>query len=1201
VFDNDQTEIGYNNDNSVTGGETDDRSVGGPNMTRTFQRRDPRVVFPVEAGKIYFVQVESGQLQNFNLTFPKVDWRHAAGGYELLINSMSNLNFDDDHVNGTGANVQATPIPIDLGITSTTATLGSVRGEIRNTGFNLVDSDLFFFLAPASGNAKITVSPTNNDSFTRIVSVFDIAGQLIGTTTANGTTAATITVAANQGDRFYVSVQQSNNPPPSAGLVGRYSVGVSGIPYSDDHASEPDYFSATVVDKNLYDYDGTETLTGKIESVGDTDAFSFTTIAYDVVNVTVQGMSPGFHPTVRIYEISKDGANIPILLNIGFNSAGTTATASYNFSVTAPPRTSGTDQFNTYFVVVGGADPNADRGDYSMTLTFGVTTDDHPDAGQFDIATEVTLDPMGVGAESGSIELAGDTDLFQFVSSSQGTATITLTSPANSLLFPRVRIFDSSHQAVSDLNGQFFVTGPDQQVSMAVFKFTASRNETYFIQVEGVAPFGNTFKTAEVGAYTIDIAAPIPDDHPNVGEFTIADPIILSPFSGDGSANGTLEIGDDSDLFKFVAVANGSMAVTLTSPANTFRPFVRFFDSNGVEIGTAVRDGGPGDEDGQLDGSVKRTLQGMTLGTTYFVASSSDQTEPPNHQTGGYIFLLNGTAPPQGPDDHPDAGDYDIATVIPLSPLSGDATQTGTIEISSDSDLFVFNSLAGSSGAPKKAFIQVITASGITLDAGLRIYKNVNGTPIQITSDTVGSTGINAQVEFDIDAPLTKYWVEVDGLGGTGAYTIRIDTAPDKFFLYYPEGFANSAIREYIAMGNDNAFDVSYTVTLRYEDNTIPDRRISRVIPAHSRGGETISDGTTNPPSGVVFNKPYTIIIESNGFLGANISHYDFGNTLGESFTSRTSSSWSFSEGQKLHGAVRDFVIYYNPNPTSVRVTLTAFLTDPNTHSVTTTSIAQVVGGNRRSGWNIDDTSTLPVGTFAFTLTSAPVNSSDAHIGIVAALSHYDLATGSGYAVLGDPDGGATTGVIPGLVNGASASPQVTLFNPTNSVATVGIVGKYINSGLPDLIKNVTLQPGESKSMDRVALGLVSDQTVGLRYDSNVKVTVLAATIQSGDSDATQASTEAGTSFFFGDAFINRLRAGTLYFENMYFYNPDATALPVTLAFQFTDGATSSYTFSVGPKDFAAVALHTLPAILNHACSTTSRSTPSPLVRSPSP
>ena len=287
------------------------------------------------------------------------------------------------------------------------------------------------------------------------------------------------------------------------------------------------------------------------------------------------------------------------------------------------------------------------------------------------------------------------------MSASQGQATITLTSPAGSLLYPRIRVFDSNRQPVADLGGQFFVTGPDQQVSTAVFKFTATRNARYYVQVEGVPPFGNTFKTAETGAYTLDFNAPIPDDHPNVGEFTLADPIVISPFSGDGSANGTLEIGTDTDLFKFVSVANGTMVVTLTSPGNLFRPFVRFFDRAGVEIGTAVRDGGVGDEDGQLNGAVKAHAPGHDPGHDLLRAGlfGPDRADKPPDRRVHLPAQRHRAAP--GPDDHPDAGDYSIATVIPLDLVSGDATQTGIIEVPSDTDLFVFNSLAGSAGSPR--------------------------------------------------------------------------------------------------------------------------------------------------------------------------------------------------------------------------------------------------------------------------------------------------------------------------------------------------------------------------------------------------------------------------------------------------------------------------------------------------------------------
>jgi len=1170
IFDNDQQEIAYNNDNSVTGGESDTRNVG--TFGRTFQRRDPRVVIPVEAGKIYFVQVESGQRENFSLTFPKVDWRHAAGSYELLINSMPNLNFDDDHINGAGGNIQATPIPIDLNDPSTTAVLGSVPGRIQNTLANPVDSDLFTFFSPSRGIAKITLSTTFGDSFDRSLSVFDDAGALISQVTAVGTTDGVITVSAIQGQRFYVRVAGA-----TTGDQGRYDIKVSGIPFSDDHASLPFVFGATEIPKNLYDFDKTETVPGSLENPGDSDIFQFETLAYDVATVTVTSLSAGLRPFVRVYEVGEDGAANPVLLQIAFNSATTQGgIAQINFSVTAPPRTSGGngDTFNSYYVVVSGADPNFDFGAYTLTLTFNVATDDHPDATQYDIASEIALDPSGAGDSSGVIELAGDTDLFKFVSPSQGTTNVLITSPAGSLLYVGVRIFDENQQPVTDaLTATVFVTGPDSSVSVAQFRFTSMRDQTYYIQVEGVPPFGNAFKTAEVGAYLVNVAAPIPDDHPNIGEFTIADEIVLSAFSGDGSDAGFIEIPEDTDLFKFVAIVDGSMTVIIDTPSSLFLPVLRLFDSTTAEIGSAVV---------STTGSVSRNIP-ILAGETYYVLVSSDQSNPIT--TGGYTVTLDGTSPPLGPDDHANAGDYNAATLIILDPLTGDANAAGNIEITPDSDLFYFRSLAGSLSDPRKAYVQIVMPAGQALNVGLRIITLVNGTHTAIATSTTGGPGSKASVSFDITDVNKQYWIEVAGMGGTGVYTVRIDTAPETFYLYYPEGFANENIREYISIGNANNFAVNYTIRLRYESND-PERVITGTINPNTRGGVTISDGSVNPGSGVLFNKPYAIIVESEAFLGASISHYDFGNTLGEAFTGRTSATWSFAEAERFPGAARDFILYYNPNPNDVVVTLTAYQTDPNTGNVTTVAMSQTVQANRRFGWNVNATSMLPLGKFAFTLTSenAPsVPPGTKHIGIVAALSHNDLSKSTGYAVLGDPDGGTTTGVVPGIISTSTGEPLITFYNSSAVPATIGVIGKYINSGLPDLVTSVNLAPFTSRTYNAVQLGIVANQIVGLRYDANTAVTVLGASAQGGDSDATQGSTEAASSWFFGDGFMNRPLAGTLYFENMFFYNPDTASLPVTLNFRFNNGVTTSYNFVVGAKNFATVALHTLPAILNHA------------------
>lgn len=1185
VFRNDFSEIAYNNDNSVTAGESDTYAVGSF-AGRTFQRRDARVVIPVVAGNTYFVQVESGQRQNFSLTFPKVDWRHATGSYELLVNSMPFNGFDDDHVNpplaGLVTNTQATPIPVDLNTTSTSAVLGSVTGTIALTPGNPNDADLFQFLAPATGTMTINVDRRAGDAFTRRVSVYDFTGALIGQSQVSSNTGtASVSILTNQGDRFFVAVD-------AAGQQGRYTVSLLGAPYSDDHASSPNVFGATDIPSNSYDYDGTETVAGTIESTGDTDLFSFTTIAFDTVRITIDGLSPTLRPRVRVFEIGEDGAANPVLLQVGFGGAADATSTVVTVALTAPPRTSTTsnETFNSYFIQVSGFDPDVDFGNYNLTLDFSVTTDDHPDGpnppppgsaiipGQFGVATPIAISATGTGGSSGNIEVTGDSDLFTFTSQSQGTATINLISTAESLLFPRVRVIDETGQAVFDsTTNQPQVTGNDAPLSVATYTFTAQRNAIYFVMVEGAPVGGNVFKTSDRGRYLVNVTSPTADDHPNITEFSIASPITLSTFSGVGFETGVIEVSSDTDLFKVDTLVNGNLAVTIDTPSSGIRPVLRFFDFNQNQVGGTVRDGDGLDEDGLLNGSVTVTFSTLAA-RTYYVLVSTDLNTMPN--AGSYSVTVVGGTPPPGPDDHANAGDFNNATLIPLNFRTGDGNATGIIELAGDTDLFVFNSLSGSPSSPRVAYVNIVKPGGQLPDRlGVRVFAPNRQL---IAQDTVGTAGIEARLAFNITGPNQKYWVEVDGLNGlTGSYTVRIDTAPETFFLYYPEGFASTRVREYVSIGNSNDVPVTYTVRLRYEGND-PETVIvnNGVINANSRGGVTISNGPNGALPGVILNKPYAIIIESDGFLAADISHYDFGNTLGEAFTDQPSTTWSFARGTKFPGSIQDFLVYYNPNPTPAVVTVTAYFTTGQT-----VAFSQTVQGFRRLGWNFNNTPALPVGEFSFVVTSAPLNPGDEHVGIVAALSHYDLDTASGYAVLGDPDGGSITGVIPGIQNASSATTRITFFNNSNTPTTIGLVGKYISSGLPDLIRPISIGAFGRASFTPAELGLVAGQPVGLRYDSTGKITVLAETIQFGDSDATQGATRAGTNWFVGDAFMNRTKAGTLYFETAFFYNPTTDPLNVTLNFIFRQGIVTSHTFTVGAKDFQLINLHQLPAVLN--------------------
>src|SRR5262249_48838009 len=146
----------------------------------------------------------------------------------------------------------------------------------------------------------------------------------------------------------------------------------------------------------------------------------------------------------------------------------------------------------------------------------------------------------------------------------------------------------------------------------------------------------------------------------------------------------------------------------------------------------------------------------------------------------------------------------------------------------------------------------------------------------------------------------------------------------------------------------------------------------------------------------------------------------------------------------------------------------------------------------------------------------------------------------------------------------------------------------------PDLTKQITINPSSFVTLSGTDLGLNPGQLVGLRYDSSTALTVIGGTTRPGSTppdattDATQANTQVASNWFWGDALMNSRAAGSLYFENMFLYNPDVNAITVRLTFIFnspglTDPSTTSFIdIQVGAKDFAAVALNQLSQILTH-------------------
>lgn len=1206
IFDFDGNEIAYNDDNTAMNGVTETVSVG--SQTRTFHQRDARVVFNVQAGQRYFVQVESGALAAILAgNTSEVDWRGALGSYELLINTMPDLGFVDDHVNGgVITNPQATVIAMDGDLGSPTNGSGSVTGIIDHNNFNAVDTDLFMFVAPSSGSATIRITPSGG-TLNPIVQLFDATGELVGQAVGGGAGAsASFNALLLQGERFFVRVAGSG------GTEGAYTVTIDGTPFVDDHADAPNFYDATELD--VYDFTSTTPGSGTIDFIGDSDVFRFATNGFPagdgLIHLTVNGVSNGFTPKVTVYEVNLDrtddgfpqavaGETHPVLLQI----AAATATpgddsVELTFAISAPPRRSligdiSDRTFNSYYIVISGAVPETDTGDYEMSLTNFVVNDDHPDAGQYaaiglDNDSVIAIDlATGDGEASGEIEIGSDTDLFRFTAESAGRSRISVTSPAGSLLLLSVQIFkqvgtdadgNPTVVPVADVTtGEFTRNAPDTANSTARFTIDTEREGVYFVLVSGRT--GGVVKTSNTGAYTIDVNTPSADDHANETEWDFATEIVLSPYTGDGVQTGviTQDFSIDTDLFTFTSLVADNMSVSVVTPSSGFEVTMRLFRADFSEIGSVVVDGGEGDLDAN-DGRIRRRISTDGPGETYFILISANS---PAFLPGSYTLTVSGAPSIPTDDDHANAGEWDFASRVSdergLSPYTGDGQINGNIDTPDDTDLFFFTSLAGSPERPQKAFVEVVAPKGSPLNVAMTVY-HADGTPVEGQSSVI--PGVKAHFTFEITGANQKFFILVDDTtGALGEYTVKVDTAPETFYLYYPEGFASSTIREYVTVANPNDFDVNYTIKIRYANEALGEVVLvdNATLAAGRRGGITISNGPDGRAPGVVAGRAYAIIVESDGPMGATLSHYDFGASLGESFTSTTSTIWSFARGQRFPGEVEDFVVFYNPNPTAARITVTAYKDGVAAATLTTT-----IGGMRRGGFSFDDETTLPLGEFAFTVTSEPVNPEDDHIGIVASLSHYDLANTTGYALLGDPTGGSVEGVIAGLRQSAERTAELTFFNPSNTPTVVTIRGSYIGTNLPDLTRVLTIPALSSLTFTGEQLAIVEDQPIGIRYEATSPIVALGSErLGQADAHATSPSTQLASAYFFGDAFINSRHAGTLYLETLTFYNPSAAPLAIDVTLIYFDGTVVERTVNVTGDGFAALDLHALQEILD--------------------
>lgn len=1242
IYNADFEQIAYNVESGVVRGESQLQSMGTLGNF-IFHRRDPRVVFDVKEGEVYYIVVESAQryidgsaqsiaertfatsdgTASGDLNNQHIDWRFATGTYELLVNSMprsplgpagpTQLAQGDDHIDflnplfaGQAAfdavAQQATMLLIrpngTIDANTFTAAGGSrYAGTITNRG-NTLDTDMFSFIASVTGTMVINVSRPAGSTLVPSYGVFDAQGSTLANGTASSLGTISGTFSVQQGLRYYIGIAGGG------GSQGRYTLELTGPAPADDHANVGNFQNATPL--NILSFIGGGTATGNLEHPGDTDVFTFE--AFTTQDVTVRVVSTsGVNPVVTIYEVQEDLLGLPILRRIAVATEATDYQTTFSISRDRISTIS-SNRLDQYFLVVSGFNPAIDSGTYRVEFEF-VPTDDHANEEQLaspatrDLASLLLADTTtGQGDRTGDIEFFYDTDLFVYIAPAGGPAIFSVSPTGTSGLQPRLSLYD--------VNGVLVETSDPFVTTPVSLQANVLRGQAYYLVVGPSTflfnPDGSPIDPADprlTGEYRLTVTGPAVDDHANMGEFDRATVITLEPSTGNGAvgsttpgAPGNPEINPliDTDLFRFSPRGNGELTVTLTSLAGSLlRPSLTLFRQDGpgqyTEIATESR---------TTPGTVSITLANASTNAVYFALVQ----DVFNSRSGEYRLEVDGQAGGAGQID-PSAVNFSQPDgVIVLNERTGNGGIAASIDVVNDRDLFTFTALGSG-----PIFVQVITADGSTLNASVTVLRAANENPSSVVGfDASGIPGVTASVvvggagsSFVVNEG-QQFWVIVDGIGtSVGGYRVQIDGTPAAFDtqgdidfryrIYHPEGFANSNISEFVAIANPGTVAANYRVVLYYQTGEVREVFRSNVnngvrsIAPGARAGAQLSQQGVGARFNVRPGVGYAVVIESDQPLAATLSHYDRGVTTGEALTRETSASWFFPRVERDPGAVANFITLYNPNNFSLNVTLTAFTTTGQ-QIVIERRGANALPANRRGGFAIDGLDQLPIGTFAVRIDTSPRNPefNDQFVGIVAALTHYNEAQEHGFGVIGDPTGGGLAGAINEISRGNGVTSQVAIFNPGTSATTVTFRGTYTSASLPDFQRTFQVGAGSVLLLSGQQLGLTNNQTAGVRFISNTPVSILSHQVQRGDSDAAMAATQVGTIAYFGDAFLTKAGAGSVYFETLSFYNPAPSAINVSVRLLFTNGTSQVLTVGVPSNSFSALRLDQSTALLNN-------------------
>ncbi|MBS0195675.1 MAG: S8 family serine peptidase [Planctomycetes bacterium] len=405
---------------------------------------------------------------------------------------------------------------------------------------------------------------------------------------------------------------------------------------------------------------------------------------------------------------------------------------------------------------------------------------------------------------------------------------------------------------------------------------------------------------------------------------------------------------------------------------------------------------------------------------------------------------------------------------------------------------------------------------------------------------------------------------------GTGP-AVTVPTLP--YREYYSEGFYGDNIFTFLPIGNVNDQPAHVVVIARYEQGTRDQLVGDFTIAANSRSGLTLITpdlyrngtalaGRVNPGGGV---PAYALEIRSDRPVASTFSHYDLNQVagahvaIGEAFTTRVSTSWTFGDVNKGSGN-NDFITFYNPNAETQKVTIkfypvgggTVYTQEFRTVRLDG-SVADGLEGYRRGGVAVNDIAFLPEGKYGVTV--------ECNIPIVAALSHFDTVALEAAGQVGDVGMGSLTGVIPEGQFGLNATAeQIGVLNASASSADVTFSFLFDNGSAYRTL--LTVPAGSNKALDVQSLpNFPSGKPYAVYYSSTQPVSISSFSNAFNDGVSSAFAETAYTTWGFGEGFRpgdNDNHPGVV--EYLRLYNPANTDTTVEITINY-DGTPGGETF----------------------------------------